>query len=143
MSIKHLRITKTIATNPQKVYSIWTDIEKWHLWTNSVTKISFLKRKRFEIGVQARILQPKLSPTVWTITEIIPNELFTWHTKKIGIKIIAKHSLKNIPNGTIVESELIYVGFLAPFLYKLTKKLASQYLEMEIIGLKTECEKFY
>lgn len=133
--------TATINADTSKVYSIWTDIEKWHLWTKSINKILFLENNTFEIGGKAKVEQPKLSAAIWTITDIQVNEFFTWQTKIFGVTIIAKHILKSTPNGTIAESKLIYKGFFARLFYNASFKLTSQYLEMEVNGLKTESEK--
>jgi uncharacterized membrane protein len=131
----------TINADISKVYDLWTDVENWNLWTKSINKISLLDNEKFEIGGKVRIEQPKLSPALWTITEIQPNIRFTWQTKMMGVTVIAKHILQSTPNGTIAKSELTYDGLLAGFLYRLFLKLTSQYLIMEIEGLKNECEK--
>lgn len=130
-----------IKADIEKVYTIWTDIEKWSLWTKSINKISFLENNSFNLGGKARVEQPKLSPAVWIISEIKANELFTWYTKLLGVKIIAKHILQNTPNGTIAASILIYEGLFASIIYKLSSKITSEYLTLEINGLKTICEK--
>jgi uncharacterized membrane protein len=136
-------ITKRIIINAEisKVYSVWIDIEKWNLWTKSINKISFLENNTFEIGGEARVEQPKLSPSVWTITDVKTSESFVWHTKTLGVTIVAKHILKSTQQGTIAETTIIYDGFLASLFYRLSSKLTTQYLIMEINGLKKECEK--
>lgn len=131
----------TINADISKVYGVWTEVENWNLWTKSINKISFLDNEKFEIGGKVRIEQPKLSPALWTITEIQPNKSFTWQTKTMGVTVIAKHTLEHSPSGTIAKSVLTYDGLLAGLLYRLFLKLTSQYLIMEIEGLKNECEK--
>lgn len=136
-------ITKKIIihADAEKLYGIWTDIEKWNSWTKSVKSISFLENHKFDIDGKAIVEQLKLSPAAWTITAIKANECFTWQTKKMGVTISATHTITSTATGAIAASALIYKGFLAGILYKVSLKLISQYLTMEINGLKAECEK--
>lgn len=136
-----IRKTQSINTDISKVFAVWTDIEKWHLWTKSVNSITFIGNKKFEIGSRVKAFQPKLPPAVWTITEVRNNELFVWQTKTFGVTIVAKHKLRTALYGTISESELIYSGLFACILRRLSKNLVFEYLTMEMDGLKKECEK--
>lgn len=99
-----------------------------------------LEKERFVVGGKARILQPRLSPAIWTITEIVENKSFTWKTKTLGVIITATHTLESSPVGTVVELRLIYEGFLSGLLFSISSKKAAQNLELEINGLKAKCE---
>ena len=68
------------------------------------------------------------------------NKYFTWVTKYIGVKMTGKHIIESKNNITSVESVMIYEGIFAKLFYRLTSSLTSQYLTMEINGLKKECE---
>jgi len=46
------------------------DIENWNQWTSSVTRITIVNDIKFNKGTKARIVQPKLLPALWKITEI-------------------------------------------------------------------------
>ncbi len=140
-----INIKKSVIINNEisKVYKILVDVEKWNLWTKSINKISFLENNKFEINGKVRVEQPKLPPTVWTITEIITNKSFTWQSRTLGVTLTAKHLLKSSDNATFVEQEIIYEGFLAYLIYKLSFNLTSNYMTMEVDGLKVECEKSF
>ncbi len=137
------QITESAIINAEtsKVFSVLEDVGNWHLWTKSITKISFIDHCKFETNGKVRIEQPKLTPAIWTITEINKNHSFTWRTKTFGVTITAKHLIKNVNNKTLAELHMSYEGFFASLLYKLTVRLTKQYLNMEISGLKKECEK--
>ena len=130
-----------INADVTKVFSLLADIENWNLWTRSVTKISYVAQKQFEVGGKALVIQPKLAPAVWTITEIIDNKSFVWQTKSPGATMTAKHLLENTGQGTCIEHQVIYEGWLAGLFYALTSKLTTLYLDMEISGLKSKCEQ--
>jgi len=133
----------TINSAAERVFSVLSDIESWNSWTKSITHISFVGNSKFEVGGRARVLQPNLPPAIWTITEIIENNSFTWQTKTFGVKTTAKHILIKANDETVAELKIIFEGILAPLVYKLKSKLTAQYLTMEINGLKSECEKNY
>lgn len=136
-------VTRKLVVNrdAHTVFSVLADVEKWNEWTKSITSISFLEKERFVVGGKARILQPRLSPAIWTITEIVENKSFTWMTKTLGVTITATHSLDSTLEGTIVELRLIYEGLLSGLVFRLFSKMAIQNLELEIKGLKAECER--
>jgi hypothetical protein len=137
------RITKDliIHSTPEQIFKTLSDVEHWNLWTKSINSISFVDSDHFAEGGKAKVIQPKLFPAIWTITEVIENKSFTWETTSIGLKMIAKHNLTVTDQGTLVELEMIYTGFLAKLFYTLTSKLTTEYLNMELNGLKEQCEK--
>jgi len=135
-------ISKNIIINarPEQIFRVLADIENWNQWTPSVKRITIVNDIKFNKGTKARIVQPKLLPALWKITEIEKNKYFTWVTKYIGVKMTCKHIIESKNNITSVESVMIYEGIFAKLFYRLTSSLASQYLTMEINGLKKECE---
>ena len=139
---KKYRISKNIIiyARPEQIFRVLADIENWNLWTSSIKRIAIINGIKFNKGTKARIVQPKLLPALWEITEIEKNKYFTWVTKYIGLKMTGKHIIETKNNVTSVESVIIYEGILAKLFYRLTSSLTSQYLTMEINGLKKECE---
>ncbi len=131
----------TIASEPKAVYQILKDVEKWHLWSASINKIFYLKRKEFSKGNKIQIWQPSLLPATWTITEVVENERFIYEKKHLGLRVKALHQLTQTNNGTKVELSIIMQGIFAGLFYFLSAKLTNQYLSMEAHGLKSECER--
>lgn len=129
-----------IKAEPTIIFGILSDVESWNSWTKSITTISFIKNSKFKLGGKVKIKQPKLLPAVWTISEITENKSFTWKKKSLGVTLTAHHSLVTINNKTCVEVTMIYEGFLALLLYRVSSSLTSKYLTTEIIGLKKKCE---
>jgi len=135
-------INKNIIINarPEQIFRVLADVENWNLWTSSVKRITIINDIKFNKGTKVKVVQPKLLPAVWEITEIEKNKCFTWVTKYIGLKMTGKHIIETKNNVTNVELVMIYEGVLAKLFYRLTSSLTSQYLTMEIKGLKKECE---
>lgn len=136
----YIEKSEVINSTPEYIFSILKDVEHWNNWTDSIIHISFKEGKIFEIGSRVKILQPKLSPAIWTITEIHNNKSFSWEQKSYGTKIIANHFIEKCNEGTIAKSQIIFQGFWAWLIYKLSFALTTRYLEMEIKGLKNKCE---
>lgn len=140
---KKYSISKNILINakPEYIFRVLADIENWNLWTSSIKKIIIINDTKFNKGTKVKIVQPKLLPAVWEITEIEKDKYFTMEKRYVGLKMIAKHILEPRNNTTSVELVMIYEGVLAKLFYSLTSSLTSQYLTMEINGLKNKCEK--
>ena len=141
MNTKSITQSLTIRTGIAEVFTVLSDIENWNVWTPSITKISFIGHSRFALGGKVRIIQPKLFPATWTIAELIENKSFTWTTTLFGTSITAAHQLATCGQGTVVEIKMLYEGWLAKLLYRLSFPLTNQYITMEINGLKKVCEK--
>jgi len=105
-------ISKNIIINarPEQIFRVLADIENWNQWTPSVKRITIVNDIKFNKGTKARIVQPKLLPALWKITEIEKNKYFTWVTKYIGVKMTCKHIIESKNNITSVESVMIYEG---------------------------------
>lgn len=144
MDKKHFySISVRIATPPDHVMAIMSDIEHWHTWTPSVKKIKRLDNGPFKVGSKAVIYQPKLPPALWRVTALEPRRSFTWVSSAPGITVTAHHYIEPIPEGSLVTLSIKYDGFLAPILSLLTAKLNDRYLGFEATGLKKQCEKTF
>ena len=129
-----------IISQPASIFKILKDVEHWHVWTNSIIGISLLADNTFKKGAKIKLLQPKLKPAVWTISEIVENKSLQWEKKSFGLKVIANHLIEKSNEGSIVKLQVIFQGFWARLIYKLSFPLTNKYLEMEIRGLKIKCE---
>jgi hypothetical protein len=130
-----------IAVPPFQVWETLLDVEHWPEWTQSVTSIERLDEGPFAVGSRVRILQPKLIPAVWRVTELNERDrIFTWKTGKPGVKLIARHAVERTALGSRVTLTLSYGGLLGPFMAYQLKDLNWHYLTMEAKGLKARCE---
>jgi len=135
-----LERSSLINSSPEHIFSVLAQLGQWNQWTKSIISISFVNNDHFKVGAKIKVLQPKLSPAVWTITEISENKSLVWEKQSLGLKMTANHLIQESNEGTIVKLQIIYQGFLATLFYKLTASLTESYLTMEIAGLKKRCE---
>jgi hypothetical protein len=129
-----------INARPEHIFAELTKLSQWNQWTKSIISISFVNNDEIKVGAKIKVLQPKLLPAIWTITEISENKSLVWEKKSFGLKMTANHFIQDSNEGAIVKLQIIYQGFLAKLFYRLTSSLTESYLTMEIAGLKKRCE---
>jgi Polyketide cyclase / dehydrase and lipid transport len=139
-SVYILERTSSIRCKPDQIFRILTDVSHWNTWTKSIIDIVIVKGARLEIGSKIKVRQPKLSPAIWTVTEISKNKCIVWEKKSFGLNMTANHLIEESPDISTVKLQVIYSGFLAPVIHKMTSRLTETYLTMEITGLKEKCE---
>jgi hypothetical protein len=62
-----------VAADPDRVWAVQTDIDRWPEWTGSVRRAQRLDPGHLAVGSTARIEQPRLRPTRWRVTELAPD----------------------------------------------------------------------
>lgn len=135
------RFVVDILALPHHVWETLLDLEHWPQWTQSVTGIERLDEGPLAIGSRARILQPKLTPAVWQVTELDQRDrVFVWKTGMLGVRLAASHRVDRTEQGARVTLSLTYGGLLGPFMAYQLKDLNWSYLTMEAQGLKAHCE---
>jgi hypothetical protein len=133
--------TLLIHSMPYEIFDILTRFDRWNQWTQSITEMSVLNNDQLKPGSKIKVLQPKLPPAIWTITEIDPNKSLTWQKKSFGLNMRSEHLITSGPGMATVTLRITYEGPLAGLFYYLTHNLTDRYMTMEINGLKKECEK--
>jgi hypothetical protein len=133
----------TIETQapPDRVWAILSDVESWHEWTASVTSIQRLDPAPLAVGSRARIVQPKLRPAVWQVTELDPAaRTFAWVTRAPGVQVVGWHRVEPHGAGSKASLTLHFSGFLSPLITRLYRGLNERYLALEAKGLKQRSE---
>lgn len=82
--MKEFSISVDINASPQRVWSVMSDIERWHEWTASVTSIRRMDSGALDVGSRAMIRQPKLPPARWQVTALEPGKGFMWISEEQG-----------------------------------------------------------
>ena len=123
------------------VFNVLLRVDRWNQWTASIKEISILDNAPMEAGSKLRVLQPKLSPAVWIVTEVSQDKALVWEKRSSGLRMLSEHSIYKDANGSRVIIRMTYGGPMAGFAYLLSRGLTDRYMTMEINGLKAECEK--
>lgn len=131
--------TINICESADHIWNIMTDVRHWHEWTPTISAIEPLD-DAFALGSRFRIQQPKLKPSVWTITHMQPSAYFIWETNSPGVKVVAEHRIKPSTEGCVVTIQVAFSGLMGSIAGLLGGTLTKQYLEMECAGLKGRAE---
>jgi uncharacterized membrane protein len=123
-----------------RVWSVVSDVERWHEWTPSISSIERLEDGPLRIGSSARVRQPKLRPAVWHVTELEEGRGFTWKTKSSGVRSVGGHWIQPSAGGCRVVLSLRFSGLLAPIVSLAARGLIERYLSLEANGLKQRAE---
>lgn len=130
-----------IAASPEQVWRVLTDVDRWHEWTASITRIERLDPPSFVPGSQFKVFQPKLRPAIWTITELKPDSNFTWVSQSPGMKVVAEHTIQPVGQGTCkLTLRTTFSGLIGLIVGRVFGTLTKEYIGLEAAGLKRRSE---
>ena len=128
--------SSTIQAPPERVWQVFSDVERWPEWTPTVDSVERLDAGRIHIGAKTRIRQPKLPVAIWEVTELKEGEFFEWVSKAPGIKTTGVHRVTSTPEGTVATATIIQEGPLGWLFGRLYAKLTRDYIATETAKLK-------
>jgi hypothetical protein len=135
-----VEIAVDIAAPPDAVWSVMSDVERWHEWTPSVRSIRRLDDGPLRVGSRALIRQPRFPPAMWTVIAIEPGRSFLWKSGLPGMWVHAHHAVTPHNGGTRARLQLHFEGALARLLGHATRRINNEYLGLEARGLKRRSE---
>ena len=131
-----------IAAPAERVFAVYSDVERWPEWTRSVTSVERLDDGPLRVGSRARVRQPRLPTAVWEVTELVPDRSFTWVARGPGIVTTGSHVVTPLDgDGVNATAALEQAGPLGSLMGRLTKRLTNEYLETEVRALKARFEE--
>ena len=128
--------SSTIQASPERVWEVFSDVERWPDWTPTVDSVERLDAGRIHIGARTRIRQPKLPVAVWEVTELKDGEYFEWVSSAPGIKTTGGHRVISTPEGTVATATIIQEGPLGWLFGRLYASLTKRYIATETAKLK-------
>lgn len=136
------RTEKEIAAPAEVVWQVFSAVERWPEWTESVTKLTALDGPELRPGARFEIRQPRFPKLVWEVTAVEPGASWTWVTRSPGATTTATHNVRPAgPDRTVVEQVLDQGGVLGGLVARLMAATTRRYLEMEAAGLKARSEE--
>src|SRR6201999_1210664 len=78
--------TTVIYARPRDIFRVLSNVEDWCQWTPSITGMSLLDSDIPAPGVRIKVLQPKLPPATWTITEVDRDRALVWEKASFGLR---------------------------------------------------------
>jgi uncharacterized membrane protein len=132
--------TIEIAAPPERVWPVIRDVERWHEWTPSITRVKLLQRGPLAVGSRAFIRQPKLPPALWTVNELVPGRSFSWVSVAPGLRVTGFHGVEAAPTGSRATLAIDLEGVLGGLWWRLTRGITERYVRYEAAGLKARSE---
>ena len=134
-------VTVDVDAPPERVWAVLSDVEAWPGWTASVRSVRRLDAGPLRVGSRVRIRQPRIPPTVWTVTELVEGQRFTWTALGPGVRTRAAHRV--VPSGAGSRATLTVEpdGVVGRLVGRLYTGLTERYLAMEAAGLKQRSEQ--
>ena len=130
----------TINASQDAAWKVLSNVAYWHEWTPTVTKVEVLDTPEIKLGNRYKVIQPKLQPAVWTITEL-NSANFTWESKSMGMHMVAEHVVKPInANQADVTLTFAFNGWLGNLIGKMYGKMTEEYIQTEAQSLKKKVE---
>ena len=131
-----------IDAPPHLVWEVFSDVQRWPEWTESVTSLVGRDGSDLAVGKRFAIKQPGMSKLVWKVTAIDPGSSWTWMQRSPGVLVSARHFVIGQPGGsTLVRQQLDQRGALGALVGRLMVKKTKRFLELEAQGLKARSEE--
>ena len=138
-------VTTEVEAPPETVFAVLSEVERWHEWTPTVTKVERLgdaDGAPLAVGGRIRIVQPKVPPGEWTVTSLEPGRGFRLVSHSPGATVEANHAVEPAgPGRSRVTLSVTFAGFLGRVVGWLMRGLNRRYLAEEAAGLKRRSEE--
>jgi uncharacterized protein YndB with AHSA1/START domain len=127
----------TIDAQPEKVWEVLTEIDKWPSWNSKITKSTINDQPSVGVSFTWKTNGSKIKSQIHTFD---PEKTMGWKGKAFGVKAVHNWYLKPVNNGTRVMVEESMEGWIIA----LMKKKMNSILEKDMIywleQLKIESE---
>ena len=130
-----------IDASPKLVWDVFSDVERWPEWTESVTSLTALDGPGLAVGKRFEIKQPRLPKLVWVVTAVDEGTSWTWEQRSPGGRTIAVHEVHPSGDATQVKQRLDQQGPVGSMVAKLMRGTTKRYLDLEAQGLKARSEQ--
>ena len=138
-------VTTEVDASPEVVFAVLSEVERWHEWTPTVTRVERLDDAGapLALGSRIRIVQPKVPPAEWTVTALEPGRGFRLVSRSPGATVEAIHWAEPMEarNRSRVTLSVTFGGLLGRIVGRLMRGLNQRYLAEEAAGLKRRSEE--
>jgi uncharacterized membrane protein len=123
-----------------RVWAVMRDVQRWAEWTESVRSVTLLDDD-LRVGARARVDQPRIPTTVWTVTDLTEGREFTWEARGPGTVTTGRHGVEATGPGTCRATlSITQSGWVGAVVGRGYRSLTERYLAMEAAGLKARSE---
>lgn len=135
-----LQRTVTIAAPVERVWTVIVDVDRWPERIPTVDAVERLDDGPLVLGSRTRLRQPRLSPAIWTVTELTDGSSYTWESRSPGVTVTGSHVVEPEGDGSRLTLTLSITGPLATVGWLATRSLTTRYVETEAAAIKQVAE---
>jgi ribosome-associated toxin RatA of RatAB toxin-antitoxin module len=134
-------VATDIQAPAERVWAVLSAVEAWPQWLPTVSSVEPLRETPLQVGRRYRVTQPRLRPTVWTVSVVEPERRFEWRARSPGMELVADHDIESTgPNAARVRLRFEFKGFVGVLLGAVFGGLTRNYLSQEAQALKCRAE---
>lgn len=133
--------TLTMDAPAELIWELNTDVERWPARTPTVQSVRRLDDGPFQVGSRARIKQPGQRTATWTVTRMIPEQEFSWQSKRRGLVLTGTHRVETAGPETCNTLEIEVTGPMSRVFGLLFGVAIRRALRLENAGFKTEASR--
>ena len=131
-----------IQASTERVWAVLSAVEAWSQWMPTVRGVEPLREASLQLGRRYRVTQPKLRPTIWTVSVVETERRFEWRAKSPGTEMVADHVIESKgPDATRVRLRFEFHGLVDVLLGAVFGALTRNYLSQEAQALKRRAEE--
>jgi hypothetical protein len=121
----HFSHTDSTVASGDKIWQVWTDVPNWKKWDKGLKEA--VLEGEFIVGTKGKLIPDKGPKSKFIISEIVPNESYTFKTKIPFGWLIIKRTLEVREGKTLFTHDVQFTGFLKKVL---GNKLGKNYRAM-------------
>jgi hypothetical protein len=129
-----------IQTSPAHLFSIWTQVERWHLWDPDTLHASL--QGPAAVGVAGHLAPAKGRPVPMRVALLEPDCRIQFRCPVMGSALHFDHRLTLLPRGRVLAThEAWFTGWATPLLRALLARQLTQNLPVTMASLKRYAEE--
>lgn len=131
----------SIAAPGEDVWRVLAAVDAWPEWLPTVESVQGLDGSPLKVGFRYTVLQPKLRPATWIVTELDPPRRFVWQARSPGLLMVAEHTVQESLSGNShVTLRFSFSGMLGAPIGWIFRSVTERYLSQEAAALKHRVE---
>lgn len=95
----HYEQTATTSAEPERLWAVVTDVERWPDWIETYESVRRAETGRLRLGHTARVKQKGLAAGDWTVSELEEGRVFAWESRQPGVRFVGRHAVGAGPGG--------------------------------------------
>jgi uncharacterized membrane protein len=131
----------SIAATRESVWRVLAAVATWPEWLPTVISVEPLDGQPLSPGTRYKVIQPKLRPATWVVTNVEPPRRFAWESRSPGVLVVADHIIEEpSPGESHVVLRVSFSGLLGALIGRLARSITQRYLAQEAAALKLKVE---